>query len=445
MITETFNPMYQTCTPKGDLNFIGAVIRYFEKYTHNCSDETKNTYIRDYNERIFPIIKPGIPVTEYDESAINSLLEILRRNYAYSDATIVSRYQHLFTEPFDEYYNDVSTANPFWGAGYRFSEKNSENIGSALLKIPKSLDKKQELKATKILFSNPNTDNGVRIGLALMLSCGVRNNEAAGLNFGDLIELSDHPGYFVLRVVRSSHYNSNRRKIGGKTRNAARIIPLTKRFSDFLLARIAYISTQINFPYEDRHGVIESVADLPIACRRNEYTVPCSAVDLTIEGRTLLRDDLKVQEQDYAGISYMIQHGYETEEKDATTYLLRRNYATHLYTLGFPLEWRQYLMGHLIEDEILKRWDFNDEEYLFKMAKLLERHPFSNVLPELRVYKLSGGESVKSYHITISNLELNDPIHLHMTGQEYTAVITSVKTAMDFPVEIDISRIVNQY
>ena len=415
MPTETFNPKFPAYTPMQKLNFIGAVKRYFDRFTENCSEETKNTYVRIYNNRIFPVIKPGLPVTSYDEPALDGLFDIIGRKYDVRETTITSTYHHLLTDPFDEYYKEVSDtcpgqANPFWGAGYRFLLKSSDDTGSPLIRIPKSLDEKQEKTATNLLLSDPYTDNGLRIGLALMLSCGVRNNEAAGFNFGDLINLTDHQDVYVLRVIRTSMINSSKRKAGGKTRNAARIIPLTKRFSDFLLARASYISSKLTFPFTDSDGTVyNSVTDLPIACRRDDYASPCSASDLTNEGRLFLKDDLKMREQDVAGISYMMRQDSETQEKDPTTYLFRRNFATHLYKLGFPMEWRQYVMGHMLEDEILKRWDFNDEEYLYKMAKLL------------------------------------DPIHVRVTGQDITAAVTSVRSGNGLPVEIDISRIVNHY
>lgn len=55
MITESFDLSFRTLTPDNKLNFIGAVVRYFDVFTKEFNDETKNTYIRDYNNRIFPM------------------------------------------------------------------------------------------------------------------------------------------------------------------------------------------------------------------------------------------------------------------------------------------------------------------------------------------------------------------------------------------------------
>ncbi len=104
----------------------------------------------------------------------------------------------------------------------------------------------------------------------------------------------------------------------------------------------------------------------------------------------------------------MVQNSeYDASEKDPTTYLLRRNFATHLYTLGIPTEWCQYYMGHLIENDILKRSDFNDEGFLYQMALLLGKHPFNQILN-------SDGEITidvtgpSQYYISVENKELDD-------------------------------------
>ena len=153
-----------------------------------------------------------------------------------------------------------------------------------------------------------------------------------------------------------------------------------------------------------------SIDELPIACRGNNYTIPCSASDLTRAGRAFLRDKLKMREQQISGISYIVQSSeYDASEKDPTTYLLRRNFATHLYTLGFPTEWCQYYMGHLIENDILKRSDFNDEGFLYQMALLLEKHPLNQTLnsdDEITI-DVTGPSQ---YYISVENKELDDPI-----------------------------------
>ena len=91
--------------------------------------------------------------------------------------------------------------------------------------------------------------------------------------------------------------------------------------------------------------------------------------------------------------------------------MLRRNFATHLYTLGFPIEWCQYYMGHLIEDDVLKRSDFNDDGFLYEMALLLDKHPLNEHTYSPKSLFISETDSRYQY-ITIANRELNDPLSI---------------------------------
>lgn len=445
MITESFDLSFRTLTPDNKLNFIGAVVRYFDVFTNEFNDETKNTYIRDYNNRIFPMINPGKPIDEYDEKYILGLLEAIKKANSYTDMTIVSRYHHLLIDPCEEYYKDLSHSSaddPLWGAAFKFRKSSTdEDIDSALLRIPKSLTLQQEYAAANILL-NPTAEDGALIGLATMLCCAVRNNEAAGLNFGDMSKMINHPEYYTLRIIRTSVRDSNKRKAGGKTRNAARRLVLFKRFVDFILARKEYLLTLISFPYTDENmTTFNSIDELPIACRGNNYTTPCSASDLTRAGRAFLRDKLKMREQQISGISYIVQNSeYDASEKDPTTYLLRRNFATHLYTLGFPTEWCQYYMGHLIENDILKRSDFNDEGFLYQMALLLEKHPLNQTLnsdDEINI-DVTGPSQ---YYISVENKELDDPISVLIKCPHASAEVMIGKSNRELPMEIDITSL----
>lgn len=140
----------------------------------------------------------------------------------------------------------------------------------------------------------------------------------------------------------------------------------------------------------------------------------------------------------------MVQNSeYDAYEKDPTTYLLRRNFATHLYTLGFPIEWSQYYMGHLIENDILKRSDFNDEGFLYQMALLLEKHPLNQTLnsdDEIAI-DVTGPSR---YYISVENKELDDPISVSIKCPHASAEVMIGKSDRDLPMEIDITSYINR-
>lgn len=432
MITEAFNPQFPALTPNKELNLIGAVTRYFGSYTAGFEDSTVNTYIRDYNERVFPVINPGKPIGEYDEEEITKLLSIIQMANGYDDVTIASRYQHLLSDPFEAYFKDAGNDNPLWGSSFKI--KNADE--SILFRIPRSLTLEQEQKAAEYLLV-PTTDNGALLGLAIMLCSGTRNNEAAGFNFSDFSKIIEDSDYFMLRISRTSMINSNIRKAGGKTYNAPRDLPLIQRLVDCIKARKEYICSKVDFPYTDKHGVVfNSVDNFPIACRGTEYSVPCSSGDLSREGKILMRDVLKMREQDVSGISYVLLHDeQEIGIKDPTTYLLRRNFATRLYCLGFPIEWCQYYMGHVIEDNSLKRSDFTEEEILCEIAERLSAHPLNAKRNTCRIVL----QEPKRYYVSIENKEINDPITLTIDSDDAAADIFSGRSSSELPVEIDVS------
>ena len=166
--------------------------------------------------------------------------------------------------------------------------------------------------------------------------------------------------------------------MGGKTSNAPRLVPVLDVFLEAIFRRIQYIETQIDFPFTDENGTFDTVFDLPVACRKNNYTESCGADDISKEARQLFIKELKFNEQRMAGISELMfrDPNMYIEEKDPTCYTCRRDYATEL-SIAFSnhpdsMSFVQYLMGHQIENRLFRRNDFTDEYYLHTMKQMIE-------------------------------------------------------------------------
>ena len=72
------------------------------------------------------------------------------------------------------------------------------------------------------------------------------------------------------------------------------------------------------------------------------------------------------------------EDGKYYEEKEPTAYLLRRNFATYIYLLGFSDTDSQYIMGHKIEDgKNTKAMLASDERMLYNLWKRIEYGPYS--------------------------------------------------------------------
>lgn len=413
---------YVGVTPRGNMNFIGAVRRYFDDINGKNLEKTNDTYIDYYNNNIFPFINYGKALDDYDIEYVEDLLNLIQDKNEYKESTMRGNIRHLLYDPCKYYFREFHPDNNIFEINPSdFTDRDKgESIQSAELRIIKSLTVGEEKRAFRILMENPKTCCGEWVGLAIMFFTASRNNEACGFNYGDLLEMIDYPGCYYLQIVKSTEIKSNKLKAGGKTYNAFRRLPLVNVFSEYLLERMKFIEEQIEFPYVVNGIEYTSIYDLPIACRGDNYGVRCSADDLSVAGRTFLRENVGMTKSRIASIQLCILEDrnseYDLGEKDPTTYLLRRNMATHLYTLGFTTLESQYFMGHKMEGSALKRSDFGDEVFLYKLWKKLQKHPLNNRM-DSKVVNLN-----KSVHIeNESNISLKaqNPGILKVRSREY--------------------------
>lgn len=433
---RVFDPKYPKYTPYQKLNFVGAVQRYFEFINQDNKESTNDTYMDFYNNNIFPYVNYGKPVESFDIDYVDDLIRKIQQKNEYRDSTIYSTIRHLMYDPckcfFNEFYpeNNPFEINP---TDFRRGGDGSESQESAILSIVKSLTVEEEKKVFQILLADPRTDKGEYLGLAVMFFTACRNNEACGLNYGDILEMINYPNCFYIQITKSVEYRTNTLKSGGKTQNAFRRLPLVSIFKEYLDERIDFLSSNVRFPLEENGNVYKTVYDLPIVCRGNKYGTRCNSDDLTIAGRRFLRDEVGIKKSRIAGIMVSISEDKDTEydlgEKDVTTYLLRRNMATHLYTLGLTVLESQYFMGHKMEGTALKRSDFGDETFLYEIWKKVQKHPLNQeqnhsytcdknlILKNQSNIKLSiDSKGTGDYFVQIDAKEMEDPIKVDFIG-----------------------------
>lgn len=443
---ELFDIKYETKTSKGETNFIGAVRTYFDIYTKNVLPKTKEEYIRRYNETIFPVVDISKAVHQYNDDEIQELLKMIYETSGYSKESIKTNIEHLVFNPIEHYFSDPINKvdhEALWGSKFKFekSYKNESEIKSAILLLKKSLSIPEEKKLDSILFC-PETDNGALMGLALMLYMGLRNNEACGLEFRHIKALKDYPNSYYAQVFQTTQLYSNKLKLGGKTYNAPRQLPILIRLMDLIEKRKDYINSCIKFPYIDEFGkTFNSVEELPIACRSTKFTARCNSNDLTVAGRNILRNELKVNENEVSGLSYVISSDKDTEydlgEKDPTTYLLRRNFGTHLYTLGFSTNDSQYYMGHTLDGIPLSRVDYADESYLHGLWLKLQQHPLNKEHLNKQHIDLELMNNTM-YSVSIKGKEINDEISIKLSNNATIKMINEVHANKKFEYEVDI-------
>ncbi len=117
---NVFLSKYARKTPNNALNFIGAVVQYCNSYMEDVNESNRIQYINNYNNNIFPVISPGKPISEYDDSYIQDLLRAIQKYNNYDEDTMITRIRHLVIDPCNSYFNDQSEVNPIenplWGA-----------------------------------------------------------------------------------------------------------------------------------------------------------------------------------------------------------------------------------------------------------------------------------------------------------------------------------------
>ena len=450
-------------TRSGEMNFIGAVMAFFDEFASDliCDEHTKGLYISNYNETIFPIVDLDLPIAEYNRDVLNELEARLQRENKIADITMRSRYHHLIFAPYKSY---IEWLLPEWHRkAIGAVGDDLISAGERLLKIPRTLTPKQELIACLRLLGEPKTSDGVRAGLAEMFIAALRNSEACGLNFGDMKELTEHPGRYYLEVYETTIGNRNKTQSGGKTGNAPRRVPIPRVLSDFIKAREEFVSSQVSFPCQDKRGrKFNSIKDLPIACRGTDYAERCGAGDLTEAGKRFLCEELRFSEEKLTALSEIIAVFADVseaiEDREPTTYIFRRNAGTHLFQLGFTSLQIYAYMGHDLRDELIERSDL-DDEILYEMSCLLDNHPL-NPKREREVINMTKERSVsrenvtdlelilpagKKYQIFVKNRETNDAVEVTIEGGSGTAIITTTNALEPPSAEINITKAIRRY
>ncbi len=382
-------------------------------------EQTRRQYDRDFKAKIFPALP------DHDHRAIDSYT---KEDYDAAISQIAESGQAAPGEPFKPYAEstlqhfrhlikvvvEAASAqgycqNVLWGSQFSLPEEPSEREKvSARTKLKKSLLPKEESLAVSQLMRDP-AQCGQHMGLLMMLACGLRNNEACGVNYGDVKPIGA-TDFCLLWVYKSTMRESNALKSGGKTPNADRLIPMPALVVDFLEKRKTFLQL--------RGYAEEEIARMPIACVGDQYSLRCASPDLTAAGREVLRQ-IKLNATQLAQIDAELANQATAEvlaEKDPTAYLLRRNFATHLSLLGLTESEIQYVLGHEIESGYEARNEFVNEEKLLAICHKMARRPFLNPPqpPKQIEFGAVGTYNFAGEHQSIS---VTGPFYIHLTVQ----------------------------
>jgi len=428
---------YKTSTTDG--TSVGGVSRYWKK------ESTRKDRKSLYEKIIFPHI-PDRPMEELLKEDFDEIIQTIQTEkskqgspYSAPRLQTIKRLLKLVTE---EAAKQGICEDVLFGSSYTIpeSETKSRRLEKELVRQRKSLSIKEEFLVYQEIL-NDACQSGQHMGLALMFCVGLRNEEACGLDFGDIKPMQYHPHCSCLWVYKSTTRGSNQLQASGKTRNMARLLPIPQVLLELLEKRRRFLESEV------ASGTLvlppnKTIDMLPIVCNNSDYLTRCHSKHLTAAGRKLFKS-IHINEDELAYIDTELEQNRLVEdgidEKDPTAYLLRRNLGTHLYILGLSEAEIQYIMGHDIEDPYESRNDFTNEDKLYQIKQKMDKRPLVNLdvsfTEEKSLLSAEGCESFrnvtcKEVHISaeeavrlklhVSALIPQKDIHMHVTYQNAT-------------------------
>lgn len=388
------------------------------------AESTRKANKNNYEKVIFPRI-PNIPLEEMTKDDFDEIIQSIiraggRGGRAYS-APRIQAFKRLLKGVTEEAAKQGICEDVLFGSSYAIpeSEPHTKSLEKELVRLRKSFTVKEEFLISQHVLRDA-AQSGQQIGLALMFCMGLRNEEACGLDFGDIKPMQYHPKCSCLWVYKSTKRGTNQLQASGKTRNMARLLPIPGVLLELLEERRRLIQEKV-----DAGQIIlpknATIDQLPIVCSDFDYLERCNSKQLTAAGRQILKA-VKIAENELAYIDIELEENRLAEdgvyEKDPTVYLCRRNLGTHLYIMGLTEAEIQYIMGHDIEDPYESRNDFTNEDKLYQIKRKMELRPLVNTMepPAVTELKAGGGASVSFQNCSSQETHIvsDGPIHLKL-------------------------------
>lgn len=323
------------------------------------------------------------PFLEYDLDSIETAIVAIKKEgyytdkktirHLYSDDTIKTFYSNLRSLYKYLVFIGVCMSSLFWGTKDRINQEWSEEerLMHENVRLQKSLKPSSEKIIFENVMLNPDQD-GEYFGVALMFGLGLRNAEACGARFADIVKMSGQQDFYALRVTNT--VQNKQLQTGGKTKNAFRLIPIPDTLKELLDKRKEFILSSDAYSKYCMENENFDVNSLTIACRGNDFKKNCTTPDLSRAGKSLL-NKAKVEEDILKFIDDALYKDADIVEKEATAYLFRRNFATMLQILGLTQNEIEYIMGHKIESNLEKRNYYSNYDKLFPIKLKMDNRP----------------------------------------------------------------------
>jgi len=413
--------------------FYGIYHDYSEDFEeHWKADSTQRSNYLRYCNQIIPLLPnhDETPISAYTQEDYDAVIQALikrgqdtkgKQYLPYKESTLQD-FRRLIYYVVEIAARHGECDNVLWESSLNPEvTTQSEEVKASQALLSKSLTIPQEQAVAEALLSDP-LQSGQNMGLLLMYALGLRNAEACAVDFGDIKPMQTHPECPVVWIYKTTGYDTSVGKLGGKTRNADRIIPLPDKVAALIRARRQHMESQLN----------KLVDDYPIVCNNDRWDVRCSARELTNAARALFQS-IKMKAVQLASVTEDLQEEPETsndslpfeDRKDPTAYLFRRNFGTHLHILGLTEPEIEYVIGHDIDDPYETRNEFVDEEKLFAIKQKMDGRPLVNSDRSQIGQSIRVGEHLPLQHTAHMQVPAaSAETELHITANEPTDIIT---------------------
>lgn len=419
----------------GEITFAGTLVNHLEEISRGWNEEsTKKMYAKHYLTYILPEI-PNVGLSSLGRVDFEQALGRIKfkgRKKPMSE----ERMRHFFIlvervlDAAERHYGYPNMLN--LSAGNIAPSATTALSNRRGLRVLHTLSEQEKIRASNFLFS----DVGIRgefVGLGIMFACGTRPAEACGLNFGDVVLLSEQDEAYVLIISKTSASTLDSLQISGKTRNAPRKIPVTGPLADFLLRRKAWVAEQLPAGID--------IDTVPMVCVRNEFTKRANtdaidrvgdeffnAIGMETNKLILIRHELMKNPQ---------------EEEDlcaATPYVLRRDFATDMKALGMNDAMLKYVMGHDLSGENETKAYLQNDDMLMSLRDIMLRRQIS--YSESQMDKVSQPLCIDEFPIESEFYE-NITIEIDESVDEVVAVIEPSVFGMEFRIESDTINLID--
>lgn len=351
--------------------------------SHNWNKETQQSYANIYNNIILPLINDSVALEDYTKEDFLKIINNLKEGHRTAETTN-DHYEYLIRIVCDAGERFCNIPNCWNERKVRTGNEVSDLIEGA---IPKSFSDDLEYRIYNELMKPFDEVTGEDLGLLLLGTIGGRDGEVVALTFRDIFSFTGKEADMYIRICKKVNSRTNKIDDFLKTKNGYRIIPVIYVVAQYIYKYKHYLEERI------RNGEIilhddMTILDLPIAHKDGDYLKALSPGELSRAGLELFKK-FGFREEGIKGVCaerMLNLNGIDVDgmiDKDPTSYIFRRHFATRQKGLGLEEAEIHYLMGHSLVRDGVPKYIFSNEDVLCSLLSKMNRHPLNDRINEL--------------------------------------------------------------